>query len=46
MRPEVCTWMVKSLFAAMFSAGLGETMMAEIMLDVEGILPMTGIAEL
>jgi hypothetical protein len=25
----------------MFSAGLGETMMAEIMLAVEGILPMT-----
>jgi hypothetical protein len=37
---------VKSWFAAIFSAGLGETMMAEIILDVDGILPMTGIAGL
>lgn len=41
VRPFICTEMVKVVLAAMFSAGLGEVMIAEIMLDVEGILPMT-----
>jgi hypothetical protein len=35
------TKIVKVWLTAMFSAGLGETMRAEIMLAVEGILPMT-----
>jgi hypothetical protein len=41
VRPFICTEIVKVVLAAMFSAGLGETTMAEIMLAVEGILPIT-----
>ena len=41
VRPFICTEIAKVVLAAMFSAGLGETMIAEIMLDVEGILPIT-----
>jgi hypothetical protein len=39
--PDVWTEMVKSLFAAIFSAGFGDTMILETMLEVEGIFPMT-----
>ena len=41
VKPFICTLMVKVVEAAMFSAGLGEVMIAEIMLEVEGILPIT-----
>lgn len=41
--PDVWTEMVKSksVFAAIFSAGLGDKMMLETMLDVDGVFPMT-----
>ena len=41
-RPVVWTQIVKSLFSRSFSPGLGLRMMLEIMLAVEGILPITG----